>query len=55
MPYAFSMPTRPSSRAANSFSTQIVTADGFFFASAATWESVLSLYFLLLAWLIPSE
>ena len=38
------MPGSPSSREANSFSTQTVTAFGSFFASAATSESVFSLY-----------
>ncbi len=54
IPYAFSMPSSPSSRAANSFSTQTVTADGSFCDSAATSDSVLSRYLALFFLLIAS-
>jgi ABC-type spermidine/putrescine transport system permease subunit II len=54
IPYAFCMPGSPSSREANSFSTQSVTADGSFFDSAATSDMVLSLYSALFCLLIAS-
>src|SRR6478735_5464681 len=54
IPYAFSIPGSPSSREANSFSTQTVTADGFFFERAATSESVRRWYLALFLRLMAS-